>query len=163
MTGDYWAGREIVFGMFSEKGEVLGGLGLHPRTALNPRALEVGYWCHTGHAGKGWTTLAVRMAAVVVFECFECDRFQVSHDETNLPSQRVVEKCGFTYEGTARKIVAAADSELYAGGYRGVGRQRVYALTNDDVAQLAWFEPMRAKLTLVDALGGERHLIQRTV
>lgn len=40
---DYWAGREYVWGIFSASGEVLGGVGLHPRVALNPRALEVSY------------------------------------------------------------------------------------------------------------------------
>src|SRR5689334_16336820 len=38
---DYWAGRQYVFGLFDVQSTLLGGLGLHPRTALNPKALEV--------------------------------------------------------------------------------------------------------------------------
>jgi|SRR5687767_761172 len=151
---DYWAGTQYVMGMFSESGEVIGGIGLHPRVPLNPKGLEVGYWCRTAHAGRGWTTLAVRMMVSLVFDWLGCDRFQVTHDEANLGSRRVVEKCGFAYEGTARRITAkVTDEAILAGGYRGTGRQRVYAITPDDLQQLEWLPSIRRNLVLIDALG----------
>src|SRR5688572_18616349 len=151
---DYWAGLQYLMGMFSERGEIIGGIGLHPRVALNPKGLEVGYWCHTAHAGRGWTTLAVRMVVSLVFDRFGCDRFQVTHDEANVGSRRVVEKCGFTYEGTGRRLTVEGSEEMRAGGFRGTGRQRVYAITQDDLQQLDWLPSIRRNLILIDALGG---------
>ena len=151
----YHAGREYVFGMFSERGEVLGGVGLHPRVALNPTALEVGYWCHSAHAGRGWTTLAVRMLAVLAFDRFGCDRLQVSCDEANVASRRVIEKCGFAFEGVVRNFTLAVDDGVRASGYRGTGRHRLHALVPGDLPQLDWVARVRAATTAYDALGGE--------
>ncbi len=150
---DHWAGREYVLGMFSEGGEVLGGVGLHPRVALNPAGLEVGYWCHSAHAGRGWTTLATRMLVALAFDRFGCDRFQVIYDEANVGSRRVIEKCGLVFEGVARRATAAVAPELRGGGYAGTGRHRVHALTSDDLAGLDWLEDVRANTTVYDALG----------
>jgi RimJ/RimL family protein N-acetyltransferase len=149
---DYTAGREYLLGMMSEAGDVLGGVGLHPRVALNPRALEVGYWCHSAHSGKGWTTLAVRMLAVLAFDRFACDRLQVTYDEENAASRRVVEKCGFPFEGVVRNVVAASD-EMRAGGWRGTGRHRLHALVPEDLPRLDWVPEVRAGLTVYDAFG----------
>jgi RimJ/RimL family protein N-acetyltransferase len=153
---DYWAGRDFVFGMFDANGSIVGGVGLHPRVPLNPNGLEVGYWCRTSRTGQGWTTLAVRVLAAVVFDVFACDRFQVSHDEANAASRRVVEKCGFSYEGTVRRLTAEVSEEIRQAGYRGTYRQRTYAIVQDDLQQLPWLGEIRSHLTLFDALGAER-------
>lgn len=151
----YWSGREYVFAAVAEDGSLLGGLGLHPRTALNPRALEVGYWCHSGHAGKGITTQAVRLLVALAFDWFDCDRLQVSHDETNAGSRRVIEKCGFRYEGTLTNTVGRVAPELYSNGYRAGSRQLLYALTPDALGELDWLPGVRANLVVEDALGHE--------
>lgn len=155
---EYWAGREYVFGTFGEGGEVLGGCGLHPRTALNPRALEVGYWCHSAHSNRGWTTLAARVLTALAFDRLGCDRVQVIYDEANAASGRVVEKCGFAYEGTLRNATSEAPGDLRAGGFLGTGRHRLYALTPGDLAALDWVADVREHVTLYDALGGAQRL-----
>jgi RimJ/RimL family protein N-acetyltransferase len=152
-SADYHAGREYILGMFSRAGAPLGGVGLHPRVALNPRGLEIGYWTHSGHAGRGLATLASRMLAVVAFDAFACDRLQVMHDEANVASRRVVEKCGFAYEGTLRNAVAEVAPEIRAGGYAGTGRHRLYALAPEDLPRLEWLARTRAAITFHDALG----------
>lgn len=150
---EHWAGREHVLGMFSERGEVLGGVGLHPRVPLNPAGLEVGYWCHSAHAGRGWVTLATRVLVAFAFDRLGCDRFQVIYDEANVGSRRVIEKCGLVYEATCRNLTAPVAPEVRAGGYQGTGRHRVHALTPDDLAGLDWLEGVRASTTVYDALG----------
>lgn len=150
---NYWSGREYVFGVFSPEGALLGGCGLHPRTALNPAALEVGYWCNSEHAGRGYTTLASKILAVLAFDRFGCDRLQVMHDEANAASRRVVEKCGFVYEGTLRNATAAVTPELYAGGYRGTGRHRLYGITPEEFATFDWVGAVRGAMTYYDAFG----------
>lgn len=154
---NYWAGRDYVLGMFDERGAILGGVGLHARVPLNPKGLEVGYWCHAAHAGRGWTTLAVRMLTALAFDRFGCDRLQLMHAESNVASRRVAEKCGFLYECTQRGLSAAASESLRAGGYVGDGVHRMYALLPEDLSSLPWLDALRAGLSLVDALGGAHH------
>jgi RimJ/RimL family protein N-acetyltransferase len=156
--GDYFAGRDLVVGLFGRSGEVLGGAGLHARTPLNPRALEVGYWTHSAHAGRGVATLATRVLVALAFDRLGCDRFQVMHDVTNVASRRVVEKCGFVYEGTMRRVVSEVAPEIRAGGYLGTGDARMYGMLADDFARLPWVAGVRAATTLVDVFGAEERL-----
>ena len=151
--GDYFGGREHVFGCFGAGGEVLGGAGLHPRAPLNPKSLEVGYWTHSREAGKGVATLATRVLVALAFDRFGCDRFQVMHDEANVGSRRVVEKCGFVYEGTLRKTTAAVSPELRASGYLGTTDCRMYSLLAEDLPRLEWLPAVRAATTVVDLYG----------
>jgi RimJ/RimL family protein N-acetyltransferase len=157
---DWWAGRQYVAALRGAGGEILGGVGLHPRTALNPRALEVGYWLATPHWGKGYATLAVRMMSVLAMDLFDCDRLQVSLDEANLRSRGVVERCGFVFEGVLRNIMAEPTDEMLRQGYCGTARARMYAMTPDDFRGFDWAPVVRRRTVLVDALGRERPLGQ---
>jgi ribosomal-protein-serine acetyltransferase len=154
LAADYWAGRQYVVGIFDGDGTIVGGAGLHPRTALNPRALELGYWIRTAHAGKGYATLASQMLIALAFDRLGCDRLQVMHDEANAASRRVVEKCGFVHEGTLRNVVEEASPKLRADGYRGTELQRLYAIVPSDLPGLEWLPRIRAGTTVDDALGG---------
>lgn len=152
-ASEYLLGRDYVFGLFDAQGAVLGGLGLHPRVPLNPRGLEVGYWCHSKHAGKGHTTAATRALIVLAFEHFGCDRLQVMHNERNAASRRVVQKCGFVPEGVLRRATAAVKPELLAAGYDDAERHPLYALLPADLAGLEWYERVKAGLAVYDAAG----------
>jgi RimJ/RimL family protein N-acetyltransferase len=152
----YHAGAEYLLGVFAEDGEILGGVGLHPRVPLNPNGLEVGYWCHGAHVGNGWTTLAVKLVTLLAFERFGCERLQLIHVEGNVGSRRVAEKSGFRHEATLRGMSARATDALRAGGYIGDGAHRLYGMLPDDYAALPWLAELRACTTLVDALGGRQ-------
>src|SRR5262249_12703432 len=117
----YFAGQDLVMGLFDEAGAMRAMVGLHPRVALNPSALEVGYWAPTEHTGKGWTTLAVRVAIVYAFDKLCADRVQVMCDEANAGSRHVIDKCGFTLEGRLANVIAEVAPEVREGGYRGTG------------------------------------------
>jgi RimJ/RimL family protein N-acetyltransferase len=150
---DWWAGHQYVAALRGRQRELLGGIGLHPRTPLNPRALEVGYWSSTPHAGRGNVALAVRVMTVLAIDRFDCDRLQVLHDEANARSRRVVERCGFTLEGVVRNVIARPGEDFRRQGYCGTSRELLYAITPEDLPRLAWVEAVRANTTLVDAIG----------
>jgi len=150
----YWSGRDLVMVLCdASSGEHVAYVGLHPRTALNPAALEVGYWTPTAHAGKGLCTLATRLAVAYAFEWLGSDRIQVMHDEVNEASRRVVEKCGFHFEGVLRNATGAVDAAIVAGGYLASRRTRLYALLPEDRAGLGWYAPLLEQMTVFDLVG----------
>jgi RimJ/RimL family protein N-acetyltransferase len=156
---DYQAGRVLVMGLFDgHTGAFLSSVGLHPRVPLNPSGLEVGYFTPSAHAGRGWATLGTRIITAYAFEHLGCDRLQVMHDEANGASRRVIEKCGFRFEGLMRNMVARPPPELVAGGYRGTPVSRMYSLVPEDRAALAWYAPLRDALAVYNLAG---HLVVR--
>lgn len=146
-------GRELVLGLFGPDGGMRGMVGLHPRVALNPDGLEIGYWAPTRHAGKGWTTLATKLATIYAFDKLGANRVQVMCDDANVASRRVIEKCEFEFEGIQRNVTPAATAELVAGGYEGTTSSRMYALIPSSFEALAWVAPLRASMSYVN-LGG---------
>lgn len=153
---DWWGGRQYVAALKGAGGEILGSIGLHARTARNAQALEVGYWATTAHAGRGHVALAVRIMTLLAIDRFGCDRVQVLHDEANVRSRRVVERCGFTLEGTVRNVASEPGERARGQGYRGTRRERLYAILPEDLARLPWVPTIRAHTTLIDAVGGEQ-------
>lgn len=63
---------------------------------------EIEYCIATDYQNKGLMTEAVRAVIKFGFEKIGLHKIQISTKEINAPSKRVIEKCGFTYEGTLR-------------------------------------------------------------
>jgi len=154
VEADYFAGRDLVMGLFRGD-QMLAMAGLHARVPLNPAALEVGYWAPTPHAGRGWTTLAVQALALYAIDRLGCDRLQVMCDEANLASRRVIEKCGFAFEGTLGAMTAAPGAALLAAGLVNTGRNPMFALFPGTLEALSWVAPLRARLTYFNLAGHE--------
>lgn len=152
----YWEGRDYVFGVFDEDGAPMGSGGLHSRTPLNPAALEIGYWCGTPHSGKGLTTAVARCLVALAFDWLGADRVQLGHDTANAKSRRIAEKCGFHREGTIRRAIAEPPPRFRDEGFIATTDVVMYGLCKDDLAALAWLADVRARMTIVDALGRER-------
>ncbi len=96
-----------------ETGRVIGSVGLHKdafRPALNSRML--GYVLATEHWGKGLMTEAAKAAIRFAFEDMGLDVLSVDHYPENARSRRVIEKCGFTCEGTLRRAKPIFDGSV---------------------------------------------------
>lgn len=152
---EYFSGRELVLGLFGGDGGFRCMVGLHPRVPLNPRGLEVGYWAPTPVTNRGWTTLGVKLVAAYAFDRLGCDRLQVLHDEANVASRRVIEKCGFVREGSLRGMVHREAPELYAGGFGGTDRHGLWALFPDTFEALPWVPELRRRVRYVNLAGYE--------
>lgn len=149
---DYVAGRDMGMALFRGS-ELLSVVGLMPRVPLNPRGLEVGYWAPTAQARKGFTTLAVRVAALYAFDRLGCDRLQVMCDEANIGSRRVIEKCGFTYEASLRGFIAAPASELLEAGYVHSDREMLFSMFREQLERMAWAQELRPLLSYTNIAG----------
>jgi RimJ/RimL family protein N-acetyltransferase len=78
---------------------VLGGCGLHGR--LGPHGLEIGYWVHVDHIGRGIATAASRGLTDAAFSIDGVERVRIQCAEDNARSARVPAKLGFRLEGVS--------------------------------------------------------------
>jgi hypothetical protein len=117
-------------------------------------------WAHEPLTREGqyrvFASFLVRIMTLLAIDRFGCDRVQVLHDEANDRSRRVIERCGFTLEGTVRNVASEPGERARGQGYRGTRRERLYAILPEDLVRLPWVHAVRVHTTLVDAMGGEQ-------
>lgn len=75
-------------------GEIVGGVSLMRR--VGPGGLEIGYWMHHRHTGRGFATLASKALVDEAFRLPDIDFVEIIHDARNLASEAVPRKLGFT-------------------------------------------------------------------
>lgn len=100
-------------------GGCVGAIGLHPKTDLWRRNLELGYWLAKEHRGQGIMPEAIRQMVRLGFEAFpEVTRIYATPFGRNIASQKALEKAGFTLEakliGTLVKNGQVEDEWIYA-------------------------------------------------
>ena len=65
----------------------------------------IGYWVGEPHAHRGYMTTALRVLLPTLFGELNLHRIEAACIPTNAPSIRVLEKCGFSREGLARRYL----------------------------------------------------------
>ena len=84
-----------------QSGECIGQIAFFLVDTRNEFA-EIEYCIATEYQNKGYMTEAVNALLKFGFTVMDLHRIQISAKDFNVPSRRVIEKCGFTYEGTLR-------------------------------------------------------------
>jgi [ribosomal protein S5]-alanine N-acetyltransferase len=92
---------QIVNFALREKGQLIGGCGFNDFVAGTHKA-EIGYWLAKPWWGKGIMPRAVEAVVRYGFEKLGLIRVTATIFEDNEQSARVLEKCGFEYEGRMR-------------------------------------------------------------
>jgi [ribosomal protein S5]-alanine N-acetyltransferase len=114
-SGD--ANAPIHFALRTPAGELAGTVGFHTISSLN-RTAEVTYDVHPRHWGRGLATAACRAAVRWGFAERGWVRVQATTLVPHVASQRVLQKCGFAFEGRLRhyRLVRGVPSDylLYA-------------------------------------------------
>lgn len=112
-----------------ENGKVIGSIGIHSdklREGINSRM--IGYVLSEDYWGRGLMSEAARRAIQYAFEETGIDILSVYHYTFNQRSRRVIEKCGFRYEGTLRMA-----SKIYDGT---VLDNVCYSITRDEYNEM---------------------------
>jgi len=97
------------------KGEdkMIGAIALeHDKYRPDAKSKEIGYSLSEDHWGKGIMTEAAKAVMEFGFKELDLEIIGICTGETNKRSQRVIEKCGFKYEGTIRKTYEIYDGTL---------------------------------------------------
>jgi RimJ/RimL family protein N-acetyltransferase len=101
---DGWlAERTARFGMFERAtGELVGSIELDGIDLRRSQA-EMGYWVRTDRCGRGYATEAGRAMLLYGFQTLGVHKVRADVAVGNVASARVLEKLGFTREGTLRE------------------------------------------------------------
>lgn len=114
-----WTGRDypdIIFALEEkDTGSIVGSIGLHTDThrARNAKCRMLGYCIAKEYWGKGFATEAANAVMDYAFQRLQVKLLTVDHYVDNMGSRRVIEKCGFRYEGTLRRAL-----QIYDGSYK---------------------------------------------
>jgi ribosomal-protein-alanine N-acetyltransferase len=107
------------FFVFRKRDDALiGGLTIANIRRGVAQAGSLGYWMGAPYARQGYMTAAVKTVAPFAFAELSLHRLEAACIPTNAASSRLLEKCGFRYEGLARQYLCIngkwCDHSLYA-------------------------------------------------
>ena len=92
--GEWWVGT------IEKDGGAVGDLAIH--LSDKARVAEVGYMLARSQWGKGYASEAVNRVVDYLFDDLRVGRIEAKVHPDNIASARVLERCGFVYEGTTR-------------------------------------------------------------
>ncbi|WP_197093957.1 GNAT family N-acetyltransferase [Nonomuraea sp. SBT364] len=99
-------GRHLA--MTDAEGRIVGAISLF-KTSWGAGTTEVGYGVHPLYRRRGFATEALRGLTAWVFSATRLRRIDLTANLDNLPSLRVAQKAGFTWEGVLRAAVLEDD------------------------------------------------------
>lgn len=81
-----------------DNGAFLGCCGLEPQEDRN--TVEIGYWLGEPHWNQGFATEAAHVLIDKAFRTRDIDQIDARGRVTNVASRRVIQKCGFQFQGS---------------------------------------------------------------
>lgn len=86
-------------------GEAVGSVGFFPQADVHAKNAEMGYWLAQEYWGQGIMPDAINQVVEYAFVTFDITRIFARPFGTNISSQRVLEKSGFTLEACFKKAL----------------------------------------------------------
>jgi RimJ/RimL family protein N-acetyltransferase len=129
-------------------GELLVCTSLGRQRTNHSKAVEIGYWTVHPHQGQGLATLTTQILIVTAFQ-LGFDRIGIICKPENLRSRRVIEKCGFSFEGEVRHYFAAATPLMVSQGYCPNRSCLQYSLLPTD--PLPWYNDIATRTVIEPA------------
>lgn len=82
----------------ADNGAFLGCCGIEPHE--DGRTVELGYWLGEPHWNQGYATEAAHALIDMVFRTRDIEQIDARCRAMNIPSRRVIQKCGFQFQAT---------------------------------------------------------------
>lgn len=96
-----------------QNNKVIGSIGVYKdEKRNNPNCCMIGYVLNESYWGKGIMKEVLSGFIRYLFFCTNINLISIYHFPFNLRSKRVIEKCGFKYEGILRKATLMYDGKL---------------------------------------------------
>ena len=119
-----------------QSGECIGQIAFFLVDVKNEFA-EIEYCIGTQYQGKGYATEACRAVIQYGFDVIGLHKVQICSRPSNAPSRKVIEKCGFVYEGTLRDYFHKDDGSFESRMYFSLmidEYRRIDAIRHDSAA-----------------------------
>lgn len=105
---------EVLAIVWKESNKVIGSIGLHKDPVRSAQDVKMlGYVLSEDYWGKGIVTEASKAVINYAFQELGVFIISIHHYPFNQRSKRVIEKCGFTYEGTLRHASTIYNGNTY--------------------------------------------------
>ena len=101
----------------AENGEFLGCCALEPHATDND-TLEIGYWLGEPHWNRGYATEAAHALIDMAFRTRDIAHIDARCRVTNIASRRVIQKCGFQFQGSGMVASLAMGGMMPVEWYR---------------------------------------------
>jgi RimJ/RimL family protein N-acetyltransferase len=85
--------------------EAVGSIGIFPQADIHEKSAEIGYWLSEAFWGQGIMVQAIQEIVAYGFRTFDVVRIFARPFSTNMGSQRVLEKAGFTLEARLKNAL----------------------------------------------------------
>lgn len=95
-------GKKQIVRAISVDEKAVGTIGIFVKEDVLEKSAELGYWLSQDYWNNGIMTEAVKIICREAFSKFDIVRIFAEPFECNAASRKVLEKAGFTYEGTMR-------------------------------------------------------------
>lgn len=114
VLNDFIKKQQVWAVVLKENGKVIGSVGLHDdekRRLVNGKMM--GYVLSKAYWGQGLMTEAAKRVIKYAFEDAKVDVLSIYHYPFNKASKRVIEKCGFKFEGILRCATKRFDGIIF--------------------------------------------------
>ncbi|MPY80434.1 MAG: GNAT family N-acetyltransferase [Actinophytocola sp.] len=91
-------GTDYLYHVWLPEGPLVGCVGAHRR--IGPGGIEIGYWTHAEHPGKGYASEAVRVLTPHLLRLPDVDRVEIHCDELNVRSGAIPKRLGYRLDRT---------------------------------------------------------------
>lgn len=146
---NFQLGTEYDFVVFdTSTNDFLMSASWHGPKTRNQNSLEIGYWTTIEHTNKGLATLVTKILTVVAFEYMGCDRVEIGCNKENHGSHRVIEKCGFKFEGEVRNYFSRATEKMLENGYCPERNYLQYSFTSEDLLDIDWYSVIKKSISV---------------
>ena len=112
------SGKVTQWAVRNDEGRLFGGIGFTEFEPGLSHKAEIGYWLAKPYWGKGIMPAVITKTVEIGFRDFELIRISAIVMSDNSRSVKVLEKCGFSLEGTLRnfylKNEQVMDGKLFA-------------------------------------------------
>ena len=110
--------RDMNFAIRNTKGEMIGGIGFQGKYGKNSHKDEIGYWLAKPYRKKGIMSKVLKRFCKFAFQERKLIRIEATIFPFNIASMKLVESCGFVFEGRLKKAYRKEgkyiDGMLYA-------------------------------------------------
>lgn len=114
--------------MIVNKDDLLVGAISFFKNAHYVEGYEIGYQIFKKeNRGKGYVSEALRLFSAFLFEYFPINRLQICMEIDNIGSERVAQRCGFTFEGQMRNAWTVSGRII---------TNQVYSMIREEAEQL---------------------------